>query len=367
MMRLEMPQRRGLAAFLPTLLLSLGGLHPAAAAPSGALTFHVDLGYEEVSKGAEFEAFLPDTLTVDAGDTIVFTLRSHEPHTVTFEAPKPLPEPFLPLPDQNLAANPQLFFPAPAPGGPPPDPEDPVRLSVSSDGAVYVNSGFLQHPGDSFSVTFTNPGTYQALCLLHPEHMKGTITVNPAGAARPMTDEAYRQQALTQVRDFQAREQALLAGIRVPEPKVNPDGTRTYTVYAGFGDAEQGIDLMRFVGGEHLAIKAGDSVTFIMDKNAQGVPHTITLLSGGDEEEFVIPQPQPSGPPRLIVNPQVLRPSPIPPAPYEGRGYYNSGLLLAGSPGPQAYTVKFTKPGTFEYMCTLHDEDGMKGVIAVSP
>jgi plastocyanin len=367
MMRLKMLQHRGLAAFLPALLLSLGGLQPAAAAPSGALTFHVDLGYEEVSKGAEFEAFLPDTLTVDAGDTIVFTLRSHEPHTVTFEAPKPLPEPFFPLPDQNLAVNPQLFLPAPMPGSPLPDPEDPVHLSVATDGAEYLNSGFLQHPGDTFSVTFTKPGTYQAVCLLHPQHMKGTITVNPAGSPRPMTDEAYQQQALAQVRDFQTKEQALLAGIRVPEPTVNPDGTRTYTVYAGVGEAEQGIDLMEFVGGQHLAIKAGDSVTFVLDKNDQGVPHTITFLSGGQDEELVVPQPQPSGPPRLIVNPQVLRPSPIPPAPYEGKGYFNSGLLLTGSPGPQAYTVKFTKPGSFEYMCVLHDEGGMKGVIAVSP
>jgi plastocyanin len=367
MSKFTLSLRKDLAMLLPALLLSLVGLHPASAAPAGALTFHVDLGYEEVSKGAEFEAFLPDALTVDAGDTIVFTLRSHEPHTVTFEAPKPLPEPFLPLPDQNLAANPELFFPAPAPGGPLPDPEDPVHLSITSDGAAYLNSGFLQHPGDSFSVTFTKPGTYQALCLLHPEHMKGTITVNPAGTARPMTDEAYRQKALAQVRDFKAKEEALLAGIRVPEPAANPDGTHTYAVYAGYGDAEQGIDLMGFIGGEHLSIKAGDSVTFIMEKNVQGVPHTITFLSGGEEEEFVIPQPQPSGPPRLIVNPQVLRPSPLPPAPYEGRGYYNSGLLLTGSPGPQAYTVRFSKPGTFEYMCVLHDENGMKGIIAVSP
>jgi len=27
--------------------------------------------------------------------------------------------------------------------------------------------------------------------------------------------------------------------------------------------------------------------------------------------------------------------------------------------------VTFSKPGTYEYLCVLHDEDGMKGTIVV--
>ena len=83
--------RRGLIVFLAALLPALIGLSTASAATLRAKIFHVDLGYEEISTGAEFEAFLPDKLTVDAGDTIVFTLRSHEFHTVTFQAAKPVP------------------------------------------------------------------------------------------------------------------------------------------------------------------------------------------------------------------------------------------------------------------------------------
>jgi plastocyanin len=358
---------RSLAVLLSVLLPTLVALNTVSAAPAGPVTFHVNMGYENVAQGAEFEAFLPNNLTVDAGDTVVFTLRTHEPHTITFDAPQPLPDPFLPQPDRNLAANPVLFFPVPLQAGPPPNPEAPVYLSVSFDGTGYVNSGFLQHPGDTLSVTFTRPGTYQALCLLHPEHMKATITVNPAGTPRPKSDEDYSAEAQVQAQDFIVKEEAMLASIKVPDPVTNPNGSRTYTVYAGYGSAEQGIDFMSFIGGEHLALKAGDSVSFIMNKNTLGVPHTITFLSGGEELDFVIPQPQPSGPPKVIVNPKVLMPSPLPPVPYEGKGYYNSGLLLTGGPSPQSYTVTFTKAGNFEYQCILHDEDGMKGTISVLP
>jgi hypothetical protein len=58
-------------------------------------------------------------------------------------------------------------------------------------------------------------------------------------------------------------------------------------------------------------------------------------------------------------------PAPFPPLPYAGSAYYNSGLLLTGSPGLQTYTVTFSKPGTYEYLCVIHDEGGMKGTIVV--
>jgi len=356
-----------LVAMLTSALIATGAATPAAAqsSPSGSRTFNVDVGYEQVSKGLEAEAFFPDKLTVDVGDQVLFTLRSHEPHTITFNAPQPLPDPFMPQPDQNVAANPVIFFPAPAPGGPPANPQDPVNLVVSFDGTGYVNSGFLQKPGDAFSVSFTKPGTYQVLCLVHPEHMKGTIVVNPAGVMRPSTDANYRAEAQAQINDYLAKAGDILNSIRVPGPVTNRDGTHTYTVFAGLGDTAIGIDFMRYFGGERLMLKAGDAVTFVMEKNGQGVPHTITFLSGGEEPDFVIPQPQASGPPKLIVNPVALMPAPIPPKPYAGSGYYNSGLLLTGSPGPQMYTVTFSKPGTYEYLCVLHDEDGMKGTIVV--
>ena len=38
-------------------------------------------------------------------------------------------------------------------------------------------------------------------------------------------------------------------------------------------------------------------------------PHTVTFLGGQPAPEVVVPQPQPSGPPKLKLNPQVLAPA----------------------------------------------------------
>ena len=190
-----------------------------------------------------------------------------------------------------------------------------------------MNSGFLQKPGDTFTVSFTAPGTYEVLCLLHTESMKGTIIVNAAGTMRPMTDADYRSAAAAQVKDAEAKAADLLKSIAVPDAAANADG-QPYMVYAGAGNGPGGIDYMRYIGGENLSIKTGDSVTFDMGKNNPGAPHTITFLSGTDDPDLIVPKPQPDGPPLLLLNPRVMMPAPLPPGPFDGNGYYNSGLML---------------------------------------
>jgi len=327
------------------------------------VTYHVDVGFEDTTQAFEAEAFFPKSLTVNVGDNVVFTMRSHEPHTITFNAPQPIPDPFVPQPDHSLAANPVIFFSSPP--SMPGDPKAPVALNATFDGTGYVNSGFFQKQGDSLTVTFPASGTYQVLCLLHSESMKGTIIVNAAGSTRPMSDVDYRSAAAAQVKAAQVKAVALLKNVTVPAPVTRADGSRSYTVYAGVGSTDDGIDYMRYVGGEQLSVKVGDAVTFEMKKNSRGVPHTITFLSGSDDPDLIIPQPQQGGPPKLLVNPKVLMPAPLPAAPYNGTAYYNSGLLLTNGPTPQAFTVTYTKAGTFKYQCIIHDEDGMKGTIVV--
>ena len=358
-------KRAALAAVLVAAMTAAGcATMPAGDSPTGPRTYHVDIGYENAKEGVEAEAFFPDGLTVNAGDTVIFTLRSHEPHTVTFNAPKPVPEPFMPNADRSVEANPVFFFPSPMPMFPP-NPQALVKLAVSFDGSGFVNSGFIRNPGDTLSVKFSMPGMYQVLCLVHFEHMKGTITVNAAGTARPKTDAEYRAVAEAQLADFIAKADGDLAGVEVPAPVENADGSHTYSVLAGWGDTANGVDLMRYCGGENLKIKSGDTVSFLMGKNGERVPHTVTFNSGSKEPEFVVPQMRFMAPPRLFVNPVVLKPSPLPPAPYAGTGYYNSGLMITGGPTPQSYNVTFAKSGKFEYMCVIHDDDGMKGTITV--
>lgn len=42
---------------------------------------------------------------------------------------------------------------------------------------------------------------------------------------------------------------------------------------------------------------------------------------------------------------------------------FNSGDLLAG----QVYSVKFTEPGTYKYVCMRHEGHGMIGTVIVDP
>jgi plastocyanin len=351
------------AAIAAVTLAVAGCATSAPSNPSAPATFHVDVGYEDLAAAFEAEAFFPKSLTVNVGDSVVFTMRSHEAHTISFNAPSPVPGPMLPQPDHTILANPVIFLPSPP--SRPGDPKAAVALKTSFDGSGFVSSGFLQKPGDSLTVQFSAPGTWQVLCLLHSEAMKGTVIVNPAGTPRPMTDSDYRTAEAAAIKDARDKGAALLASVQVPAATANADGSHSYVVYAGVGSTSDGVDYMRYVGGEQLSIKVGDSVTFDLARNSKDAPHTVTFLQGTEDPDLVLPQPQPNGPPKLLLNPRVQMPAPLPPGPFDGSGYYNSGLMVFGAPMPQTFTVTYTKAGTFKYQCIFHDEEGMKGTIVV--
>lgn len=46
-----------------------------------------------------------------------------------------------------------------------------------------------------------------------------------------------------------------------------------------------------------------------------------------------------------------------------GAAPFNSGNIPAG----QVYLHTFTKPGTYHYFCTHHEDDGMVGTVVVMP
>jgi hypothetical protein len=72
--------------------------------------------------------------------------------------------------------------------------------------------------------------------------------------------------------------------------------------------------------------------------------------------------------PRLIVGPGTLevRPSPV----YDGTTYFNSGFMGNfgdASVGANTWALTFITPGTYQYLCLLHAEEGMTGTITVLP
>jgi plastocyanin len=131
--------------------------------------WYVDAGSNVGDPSAATLEFLAENLTVNAGDSVVWT--SHEFHTVTFNPAPPAPEFIMPKPQQKgpplLIMNPQILAPA--------------KPAQSYDPAEYYNSGLLGPglPGGStWSLTFDEPGTYKYFCAVHRElGMEGTIIV----------------------------------------------------------------------------------------------------------------------------------------------------------------------------------------------
>lgn len=113
--------------------------------------------------------FLPEDLTVTAGDTVIWG--SSGVHTVTFTPAPPPPEFIVPLPQEGgppiLSINPQLLIPS--------------KPDALFDPTKFYHSGlisFFVPDGVSWALTFEEPGTYEYFCALHRElGMEGTITV----------------------------------------------------------------------------------------------------------------------------------------------------------------------------------------------
>jgi len=343
--------------------LAAGGIAPqtlAAPAPqSGPTTWTVlvggQAGIEQQAMGPagawQFMRFYPDSITINAGDTIVWKLASAEPHTVTFPAPGE-PPPALIIPEggdsQRMQFNPLAAFPQ---GG------------SEYDGTALTASGQME-PGPQFpkeyQLTFTTPGSYDYFCAFHPM-MMGKVIVQEAGSAYPKTQAEIDADAAAQLAaDTQtaktAEPQAMQASTRP-----GPNGTTIHEVNMGYGDGT--MAWMRF-GPQDLTINVGDTVEWT--QKDMGTPHTVTLTSGGAEPELVLAEPQQAGPPKLILNPEVLAPAGG--STYSGQGYFNSGLVWGTEeplPGPRTYSLTFDAPGSYEYICVLHDPMGMVGQITV--
>ena len=160
------------------------------AGSSGSQTWHVSVGGQSPDGAVQGEAYYPHVITVDVGDTVVWTLSSGEPHTVTFFGAGPIP------PDCLVASD---FSPCPVPL---PSPYDGTSFAGSGlmlpPGFNWDNSFPLPHGNDTFSLTFGNPGAYVYLSVVQAG-MQGVVIVHPAGTPYPFTQQEYSVQARQQV------------------------------------------------------------------------------------------------------------------------------------------------------------------------
>jgi plastocyanin len=117
------------------------------------------------------DAFFPYTVTIQAGQSVTWTMEDHtmELHTVTS----------LPLPSEDEEFLPQ----APQGNNPPVILLGPVAApSTPSGSTVHTGDSFnsgLMMAGKSYTLTFADPGVYPYGCFLH-DGMLGVVVVLPA-------------------------------------------------------------------------------------------------------------------------------------------------------------------------------------------
>ena len=138
--------------------------------PNGSVIWLVQAGVGPPE--AEVLDFLTKDLTIQQGDTVVWTTRAF--HTVTF-SPGPEPPAFIILQFQDqgpplLTINSQVVLPA--------------KPSAEFDPTQFYNSGLIgaaESPGGTgFSLTFNETGTFKYICAVHSElGIEGSITVVP--------------------------------------------------------------------------------------------------------------------------------------------------------------------------------------------
>jgi plastocyanin len=323
--------------------------------PDGTRVWQVRAGGGDDATMIDGMAFLPDEITINAGDSISFEMPM--PHTVTFLAGREAPLMIATMPALEGGAPMRVLNP------------DVITPSAGDayDGNGFFNSGMpLDLSAPPITITFTTPGNYDYLCLAHPVQMKGTVIVQKRGAALPYEQDAYDDMAAAKLATLLDRGRALVEQYAQPVATQRADGTTLWEISAGAADGE--TEVFRFLP-DKLAIAAGDTVRWVY--RGLGEPHTVTFLGGQAPPDILGVAPQNDGMPLFVLNRQLVEPAGG--AVYDGAGFANSGFIgQAFFPSteqrPSSYELTFSTPGDYPYYCAMHGgpTEGMIASISVS-
>jgi plastocyanin len=327
---------------LVTLALSTPAVLPYAHAASA--TWTVRAGSSRQSQALQSLVFLPREITINEGDSVQWAIGAAD-HSIYFPAGDKGPEMILPGKSQGeLYWNPSVFFPSP---------------QKEYDGSGPLSGGVIgAAPGlpRTYAVAFTKAGTYKYLCVFHPG-MEGTVVVQAAGTALPKTQTEYDKIAVDEARTSLAKAEELYKATK-PVATGAP-GKRAFRLDM-VGSLKEGATFYRFPS-DRLEIRRGDSVTWVMKDPTE--LHTVSFGVGKRPFDIAIPKPQPQGPPKLLVNAATMTPAGG--KAHRGSGFYNSGFMLTAGPGVKSYSLTFTRPGEYEYICATHAFYGMKARVVV--
>ncbi|MDQ1406818.1 MAG: hypothetical protein QOG55_2447 [Acidobacteriaceae bacterium] len=304
--------------------------------------WHATVGAQSANMGRQALAFLPNEIWIHEGDTITWKFSAGEIHTVSF-----------------LAASPTTQLrPAFSDGCP----------GFSSDPAWFDGSACVSTPplvkGSTFTVRFPAAGNFKLVCLVHPD-MTGVVHVLELSKPLPHTQYFYDEEAEAQTRallsdmDREENEDRHSAERHSDEGQVIVGGGEISTNPGGAST----LSIMRFVGHTPV-IHAGQTVEWGSDDPED--PHTITFGTEPAGDPF-----PPSGNVTMgadgarhaIINStsDSVHSGFIFAAPQDRTGLAQSPLSVT------RFRVTFTHPGTYPYICALHDTLGMKGKVVVLP
>ncbi len=309
---------------------------------------------------AVIEAFLPETVHIRAGDTVMWQLGHNEFHTVDFFVDGETAPFAIPVPggqEGEEMVNPPSRLP-----GAPVEVYDSTKFASSSLMSFDL-AGPGAPPNDKFSLTFEQPGTYDFICQIHP-WMTGQVVVEAATATDVPNQEAINAQAETERAALLAEiELAREQGAEVRSQPGPHDNTIWHVRAGGInfitGDQHAySFDLMP----QELTIESGDTVVWTSAEY-----HIIVFDDAPPAPEPFVLQPAPegsaSGTPIVLINNETFTPA-QPSAVYDPTQYYSSGGI--GPVGDyNGWALTFEQPGTYDYFCPLHVKLGMKGTIIV--
>jgi plastocyanin len=322
-----------------------------AAATAHAEEWRVLVGVENATRGSQALAFLPNELWIHAGDTVHYTYPTHERHTLTFLKPGQTRPP---------GFGPTFGVIVGCPGVTPDGSNYDGSACVTSDVLMLPENSA---PGDeppSYSVTFPSTGKFKFVCLIHAD-MTGVVHVVAPSAPLPHTQNFYD-------REMRRDGERLLtdaSGLRRERNSGSVDGAGN-VVAAGIGEVQtsgagsQTASLMRFVR-RTIGVHVGDTVVWTsLDPS---INHTVTFgaepfdprpasanvsLGSDGAREATIASTSDN------VNSGFLSPSP-----------QDRANLAQSNPGVTRFRITFTVPGTFNYICAVHDQLGMAGTVVV--
>ena len=312
-------------------------------------------GAQSADLGNVALAFLPNELWIHAGDSIRWTFSTQELHSVSFLITGQIRPPAFSMFGANDAINDASFVGCP---GTTPD-------GSSFNGSSCVSSG-PSTTGQTYTVNFPTAGNFKLVCLVHAR-MSGAIHVLQLSETLPYDQAFYDRQG-----DSAGRELLFDAAALRARGEADADQISAHEVTAGIaailgnGGGSQTTMVMRFLGATTI-VRVGDTVEWT-NLEPIGV-HTITF---GSEPVNAIP-PSSAFPMDTDGVPHATISSP-------GENV-NSGFIgvqnqetgnqpeaplgfLFPNPGTR-FRVTFTAPGTFNYICSLHDDLGMKGTVIV--